>query len=87
MVKNGTQNVIGTLSLLLRSYRILYKVSIGGCTLQEAGVHARTFIPKLTGKQANECMCIIQDAVNGIKTGKYLPEFALRYTLSKLCSI
>ncbi len=87
MLENGEQNVIGTLSLLLRSYRILYKLSVCGCTLKEAGVHARTFVPKLTGRQADEGIIIIQDAVNGIKGGKYPPEFALRLCLSKLCQL
>lgn len=85
MLENGEQNVIGTLSLLLCSYRILYKLSVCGCTLKEAGVHAKTFVPKLTGRQADEGIFIIQDAVNGIKSGKYPPEFALRFCLSKLC--
>lgn len=87
MLENGEQNVIGTLSLLLRSYRILYKLSVCGCTLKEAGVHARTFVPKLTGRQADEGVSIIQDAVNGIKGGKYPLEFALRFCLSKLCQL
>lgn len=85
MLENGEQNVIGTLSLLLRSYRILYKISVCRCTLKEAGVHAKTFVPRLTGRQADEGIFIIQDAVNGIKSGKYPPEFALRFCLSKLC--
>ena len=87
MLENGEQNVIGTLSLLLRSYRILYKPSVCGCTLKEAGVHARTFVPRLTGRQADEGVSIIQDAVNGIKGGKYPPEFALRFCLSKRCGL
>ena len=85
--ENGEQNVIGTLSLLLRSYRILYKLSVCGCTLKEAGVHAKTFVPKLTVRQADEGIVIIQNAVNGIKNGKYPPEFALRVCLSKLCQL
>lgn len=36
MLENGEQNVIGTLSLLLRSYRILYKLSVCGCTLKSS---------------------------------------------------
>lgn len=87
LLENGEQNVIGTLSLLLRSYRILYKLGVCGCTLKEAGVHARTYIPKLTAGQADEGIAVIQDAVNGIKSGVYPPEFALRFCLSKLCQI
>ncbi len=87
LLENGEQNVIGTLSLLLRSYRILYKLGACGCTLKEAGVHARTYIPKLTAGQADEGIAVIQDAVNGIKSGVYPPEFALRFCLSKLCQI
>lgn len=87
LLQNGEQNIIGTLSLLLRSYRILYKLSVGGCTLQEAGVHTRTYVPRLTGEQADEGITIIQNAINGIKQGKYLPEFSLRYSLSRLCKL
>lgn len=87
ILEKGEQNVIGTLSLLLRSYRILYKLNVCGCTLKEAGVHMRTYVPRLTGGQADEAIFIIQDSVNGIKGGKYPPEFALRFCLSKLCRL
>lgn len=87
MIQRGEQNIIGTLSLLLRSYRILYKISVGGCTLKEAGVYYRTYVPHLTGLQAGRGMDILQDAVNGIKSGKYLQEFALKFCLSRLCQL
>lgn len=87
MLQNGEQNVVGTLSLLLRSYRILYKVSVCGCSLKDAGVYYKTYIPSLSGKQAQRSMDTIQEIINGIKNGKYMPEFALRFCLSKLCQI
>lgn len=87
MLQNGEQNVIGTLSLLLRSYRILYKVSVGGCSLKDAGVYYRTYVPRLSGEQAQKGMDIIQEIINGIKNGKYMQDFALRFCLSKLCQI
>ena len=87
MLQNGEQNVIGTLSLLLRSYRILYKVSVCGCSLREAGVYYKTYIPTLSGQQARKSMDTIQEIINGIKNGTYMPEFALRFCLSKLCQI
>ncbi len=87
IIQNGGQNVIGTLSLLLRSYRILYKVNVCGCSLQEAGVHQRTYIPKMTLEQADEGIDIIQKAVNGIKSGRYAQDFAFRLCLSQLCQL
>lgn len=87
MLRGSEQSVIGTLSLLLRSYRILYKVSVCGCTLKDAGVHYRTYVPRLSGRQADEGIEIIQDVINGIKGGKYLQDFGLRFCLSKLCQI
>lgn len=87
MLKGGGQSVIGTLSLLLRSYRILYKLSVCGCTLKEAGVHYRTYVPRLSGRQADEGLDIIQDVINGIKSGRYMPDFGLRFCLSRLCQI
>lgn len=87
MIQRDEQNVIGTLSLLLRSYRILYKISVGGCSLKDAGVYYRTFVPRLTGMQASQGMDIIQDAVNGIKSGRYTQDFALRFCLSRLCQL
>lgn len=87
LMQGGEQNVIGTLSLLLRSYRILYKVSVLGCTLKEVGVYYRTYVPKLTGIQAEQGIEIIQKVVNGIKKGNYEQNIALRFCLSKLCQI
>lgn len=87
MLQNGEQNVIGTLSLLLRSYRILYKVSVCGCSLKDAGVYYRTYVPTLSGQEAQKSMDIIQEVINGIKNGTYMQDFALRFCLSKLCQI
>lgn len=85
IIQNGSQNVIGTLSLLLRSYRILYKVNVCGCSLQEVGVHQRTYIPRMSLEQADAGIDIIQKAVNGIKSGRYAQDFAFRLCLSQLC--
>lgn len=87
IIQNESQSIIGTLSLLLRSYRILYKVNVCGCTLKEAGVNYRTYVPEMTREQADEGIRIIQEAVNGIKSGRYLQDFALRLCLSKLCQL
>lgn len=87
IIQNGSQNVIGTLSLLLRSYRILYKVNVCGCSLQDVGVHHRTYIPKMTLEQADAGIDIIQKAVNGIKGGRYTQDFAFRLCLSQLCQL
>ncbi len=87
IIQNGGQNVIGTLSLLLRSYRILYKVNVCGCSLQEVGVHQRTYIPKMSLEQADVGIDIIQKAVNGIKNGHYAQDFAFRLCLSQLCQL
>lgn len=87
MLRGGSQGVIGTLSLLLRSYRILYKLSVCGCTLKEVGVHYRTYVPRLSGRQADEGIDVIQDVINGIKSGRYMPDFGLRFCFSKLCQI
>lgn len=87
IIQNGSQNVIGTLALLLRSYRILYKVNVCGCSLQEVGVHQRTYIPKMSLEQADTGIDIIQKAVNGIKSGRYAQDFAFRMCLSQLCQL
>ena len=87
IIQNGSQNVIGTLALLLRSYRILYKVNVCGCSLQEVGVHQRTYIPKMSLEQADAGIDIIQKAVNGIKSGRYAQDFAFRMCLSQLCRL
>ena len=87
MLRGGGQNVIGTLSLLLRSYRILYKLSVCGCTLKEVGVHYRTYVPRLSGRQADAGVDVIQDVINGIKSGRYMPDFGLRFCFARLCQI
>ena len=87
IIQNSGQNVIGTLSLLLRSYRILYKVNVCGCSLQEVGVHQRTYIPKMSLEQADAGIDIIQKAINGIKSGRYAQDFAFRLCLSQLCQL
>lgn len=87
LLQGCEQNVIGTLSLLLRSYRILYKVSVCGCSLKDAGVHYRTYVPRISGKKAEEGIHIIQEIINGIKGGIYAQDFGLRFCLSRLCQI
>lgn len=86
ILQNNKSNVIGTLSLLLRSYRLAYKVACG-YKLQELGVNPRTFIPKMDRNEADRCMETIQHYVNGIKAGMYTQEIAVRLCFSKLCMI
>lgn len=87
MLRGGGQSVIGTLSLLLRSYRILYKLSVCGCTLKDVGVYYRTYVPRLSGCQADMGIDVIQDVINGIKSGRYMPDFGLRFCFARLCQI
>ncbi len=87
IIQNGSQNMIGTLSLLLRSYRILYKINVCGCSLQEVGVSQKTYIPKMSLEQADAGIEIIQKAVYGIKNGRYSQDFAFRLCLSQLCQL
>lgn len=84
IMQNDKVNAIGTLSLLLRSYRLAYKVACG-YKLQELGVNPRTYIPKLSREEADRSMETIQHYVNGIKTGMYTQEIAVKLCFSKLC--
>jgi len=87
IVKNQSQNIIGILSLLLRSYRIAYKMKVGGCSLQELGITSRTLVPPLSGNMCHKAMNVIDEAVNGIKRGRYKPDMILKVTLAKLCHL
>ena len=40
--RQNSGNIIGVLSLILRNYRIAYKMKVCSCTLADVGVNART---------------------------------------------
>lgn len=85
--QQNSGNIIGVLSLLLRNYRIGYKMQICNCTLAELGVSPRTYIPKLSANACNEAMNVLDDTVSNIKRGFYSQDIALRIALAKLCVI
>lgn len=87
ILTNQQNNVIGILSLLLRNYRIAYKMQRCNCSLQALGVNYRTFVPKLSAEQCNQAMNILDETVNKIKNGFYKPEIALKIALAKLCTL
>lgn len=87
ILQSQKNNVIGVLSLLLRSYRLAYKVKVCDVTLKDIGVQYRTFVPRLSAKESHEAMTIIDDIVNKIKQGFYRPEIALKLTLVQLCNL
>ena len=85
ILQNQKNNVIGILSLLLRSYRLAYKMQVCNCTLKDLNVNYRTYVPRLSADACDQAMNIIEKAVMDIKRGFYTPEIALKITLSKLC--
>lgn len=87
ILRNQQNNVIGILSLLLRSYRIAYKMQRCNCSLQALGISYRTFVPKLPAEQCNQAMNILDETINKIKCGFYKPEIALKVALVKLCEL
>ena len=87
ILKNQKNNVIGILSLLLRNYRLTYKMQVCSCSLEDLGVRSRTFIPRLSVEKCHEAMSILDNTINQIKRGLYLPETALRLSLAKLCQL
>ena len=86
ILDNSSSNAIGTLSLLLRSYRIAYKNACG-YSLKDLGVNPRTFIPKLTRETSDQCMQMIQNYINLIKSGKLNQKEAIRLCFTRLCAI
>lgn len=87
ILQNQQNNVIGVLSLLLRSYRLAYKLQACSCKLKELGVNYRTYLPKLPAETCNQAMNVLDDVIMKIKQGFYKPDIALKITLSKLCSL
>lgn len=87
VLRSQQNNVIGILSLLLRSYRIAYKMQRCNCSLQALGINYRTFVPKMPAEQCNQAMNILDETVNKIKRGFYKPETALKIALAKLCEL
>lgn len=87
ILENQKNNVIGVLSLLLRSYRLAYKMRVCNVSLKELGVQYRTFVPRLSAEECHQAMNIIDDAVNRIKQGFYRPDIALKLTLVQLCNL
>lgn len=87
VLKNQRNNVIGLLALLLRSYRLAYKMQVCSCTLEDLGVKGRAFIPHLSIDKCHSAMNTINLSTNQIKQGLYTPETALKLTLAKLCQL
>lgn len=87
ILQNQKQNIINTLALLLRSYRLVYKASVCGCSLKEMKVNYGAYMPRLSAQQAGCCIDVIQKYINGIKSGTYGQEMALKVCLAKLCEI
>ena len=88
LILQGQQNnIIGVLSLLLRNYRLTYKIRVCNCSLKALGAGYQTYIPDLSAEACNESMNILDDAINKIKRGYYKPEIALKICLTKLCRI
>lgn len=87
ILRGQSNNVIGVLSLLLRSYRLSYKMQSCNCSLKALNVSYNTFVPKLTATEANQAMNIIDQAIMKIKSGYYSAEIAFKITLAKLCCL
>lgn len=87
IILNQGNNIIGILSLLLRSYRLAYKMQVCNCNLKTLGVYGNTYVPRLSADACNDAMNLLDDAVNNIKRGFYSGDIALKVTLTKLCEI
>lgn len=87
ILQNQQNNVIGVLSLLLRSYRLAYKMQACSCKLKDLGVNYRTYIPRLPAEDCHQAMNVIDDVIMKIKQGFYRPDIALKVTLSRLCNL
>lgn len=87
ILQNQPNNVIGVLSLLLRSYRLAYKMEVCHCSLSALGVNGRTFVPRMSADRCSEAMDVLDDMVNLIKRGTYRPDIALKVALAKLCCL
>lgn len=84
---NQKSNIIGILSLLLRSYRLAYKMQVCNCSLKALDVNYRTYVPRLPADVCNRAMNILDKSIMNIKRGFYTPEIALKITLAQLCTM
>lgn len=87
ILQNKNQNCINTLALLLQSYRLVYKANVCNCTLKDMGVYYAAFLPRLSAQQADSCIDIVQGCINGMKSGRYNQEMALKLCFAKLLEI
>lgn len=87
ILQGQTNNVIGVLSLLLRNYRLAYKIRVCNCSLKSLGVYSNSYIPPLSADACNDSMNVLDDAISKIKKGYYRPEIAFRISIAKLCQI
>lgn len=87
ILRQNSGNIIGVLSLVLRNYRIAYKMQVCNCTLADLGVNPRTYIPKLSAELCSRAMDILDDTIARIKTGFYSQDIGLTIALGKLCTL
>ena len=85
--RQNSGNIIGVLSLILRNYRIAYKLQICNCTLADLGVNPRTYIPKLSAEACSRAMNVLDNTISRIKTGFYSQDIGLTIALGKLCTL
>lgn len=87
ILQGQSNNAINVLSLLLRNYRLAYKIGTCNCSLKEIGVYGNSYVPRLSAKTCSKSMDIIDDAIRKIKRGYYQQEIALKVVLAKLCAL
>lgn len=87
ILQGQSNNAINVLSLLLRNYRLAYKIRTCNCSLKEIGVYGNSYVPRLSAKTCSKSMDIIDDAIRKIKRGYYQQEIALKVVLTKLCAL
>ena len=69
-------DAIGKLSLILRSYRIAYLMKY--YSTREIGAYTDKRLNRLSSKQLQECISLINENILSIKTGANTPENALK---------
>lgn len=87
ILRRQENNVIGVLSLLLRSYRLTYKMSACRCSLKDLGVTYGSYTPRLSAEQSSLIMNIINNTINKMKRGYYKPDTALKTTLARIAAV
>lgn len=50
ILQGQSNNAINVLSLLLRNYRLAYKIRTCNCSLKEIGVYGNSYVPRLSAK-------------------------------------